>query len=461
MNIEMLERQVRGAVISQTDRDYRALKDALIWNGRKSAKTPRTVVRAECAADVQAAVRYAAANGLTVSARGSGHHFALLSMQDGVLVDLSRINRVTVDADAMTAVIGPGITNGELAAQLAELGLAFPVGHCASVAVSGYMLGGGFGWNSGAVGLACHNVLEVEVVLADGSLVTASESENADIFWAARGAGPEFFGIVTRYRVRLYTLPRAIRTAVWAYPIDRTDEVERWMTATMATAPSILEFTAVMTAAPPPLDGKVAKVVSGVATVFADNEAEADAVLASVAALAPREPLFAQPAMATPFDTLYQIMGQFFPEGLRFAADTHWSADGPALMSGLAEAVASAPTPQCFALGVVLPPPPGPMPDAAFSMAAPVFSALYAAWSDASGDAVNMGWLRETSERLAPVSLGHYIGEADLERPERTRDCFAPDAWARLGQLQRRHDPESRFDRPTAVRAEAASRLAG
>ncbi|MGV8853620.1 MAG: FAD-binding oxidoreductase [Devosia sp.] len=450
MNIETLKRAVKGHVISNADRDFGPIKDALIWNGRKSGKNPQIVVRAESPADVQAAVRFAADNGLRVSARGSGHHFALLSMQEGMLIDLSRLNSLQVDTASRTARVGPSLTNGELAAALAKSDLAFPVGHCASVSLSGYLLGGGVGWNSGAWGIACHNVLDVDVVLADGSLVTASDTQNPDVFWAARGAGPEFFGIVTRYRLRLHPLPRAIRTSVWTYPLQRIAEVERWMTATMARVPGTVEFSAVMTAAPPPVAVHSARTVSAVATVFADSEPEAANLLAGVGAGAPPAALDVQPAMPTPFDILYQIMGQFFPEGLRFAADSNWAIDGASLFAGLAQSIAEAPSARSFGLGVVLPSAQPPqLPDAAFSMVAPVFSCAYAVWPDANGDADNMGWLRRSSARLAPISAGHYVGEADLERPERTRACFAPAAWSRLLALQQRYDPAGLFHRPT------------
>lgn len=334
--------------------------------------------------------------------------------------------------------------NRTLARILTENGFAFPLGHCGTVALSGYLLGGGFGWYSGAWGMAAFSVDSVDVVTADGILRRASETENADIFWAVRGAGPAFFGVVTRYRLRLQPLPGAITTSVWTYPLDRIAEVERWMSETMRSGPAKLEFTAAMTSAPPPLVG-AGKVVSAIATVFADSETEAGDVLGAVAASAPPGALDVQQGMPTPFDTLYDIMAQFFPEGARYAADAFWSDAPDSLFRGLADGVAASTSPTSFAIGVVMPPDAPAAPYAALSVSGRAFGAAYAIWTEPSEDARQRAWLRDTADAVAPVTLGHYVGEADLDRPGRMAGCFSPAAWDRIGALRQWHDPVGLF----------------
>ncbi|MBO6717294.1 MAG: FAD-binding oxidoreductase [Rhizobiaceae bacterium] len=451
MNIQELKDAVRGTVKTRNDADYETVRTGLLWNGRKPGRFPEVVVRAADAADVQAAVRFAAANGKRVSARGSGHHFSTISLQDCVVIDLSAMNALEIDVETRTARVQPTVTNGRLAHELGEAGLAFPTGHCASVAVSGYLLGGGFGWNAGTWGIACHNVEGVDVVLADGSLVSASETQNPEIFWAARGAGPEFFGVVTEYRLRLHELPRAIRTSVWVYPLDEVASVERWMSATMGMVPGNVEFSAVFSSAPPPLAGQAVKKVTAIATVFAHTEEEAHATFEKIAAGAPANALDVQPEMDTPFEVLYLIMDQSFPQGRRYAADTNWTADPARQMAIMADAIRNAPSPYSTALGVILPPPPEnaeSMPDTAFSMVGPSFGCTYAIWEDAADDQANLAWMRGTSKRIAPISLGHYIGEADLDLVERSRRSFAPLAYERIQRLQRKYDPTAMFHRP-------------
>ncbi|MFZ2101244.1 MAG: FAD-binding oxidoreductase [Oricola sp.] len=451
MNIDTLKKAVRGTVTIRTDADYEAVRKGLIWNGRKPDRFPEIVVKAKDAADVQAAVKFAAATGRRVSPRGGGHQFSGIAMQDSVVIDLSAMNALSVEMDTRIAHAQPAITNGALATALGELGLAFPTGHCASVPISGYLLGGGFGWNAGSWGIACHNVLGVEVVLADGSLVHASETENPEIFWAVRGGGPEFFGVVTEYRLRLHALPRAIRTSVWTYAIDEIDEVERWMSRTTKIAPRNVEFTAAMATAPQPLAGAASKTVAAVATIFADSESEAEATLALVEAGAPEGALDVQLGMETPFEVLYLIMGQYFPEGRRYAVDTNWSTDPSGLLKRMAEAVKQAPSPESFAIGVILPPMDGQaMPEAAFSMAGPVFSATYAIWQEEELDTANFGWVRQTSASVADISLGHYVGEADLDLAERMTNSFAAPAYQKLKLLQTKYDPRGLFRRTEA-----------
>lgn len=456
MQIETLRAALRGTLIARDEASYDHARKGLIFNGRKPDRHPALIVRAADVADVQTAVRFAAAEGLAISVRGSGHNWSGIALQDGIVLDVSALDAVSIDPAARIAEVGPGVRNRTLARILTENGFAFPLGHCGTVALSGYLLGGGFGWNSGAWGMAAFSVESVDVVTADGILRHASASENADIFWAARGAGPAFFGVVTCYRLRLQLLPRAITTSVWTYPLARIAEVERWMTEVMRNGPANVELTAAMTSAPPPLAG-AGRVVSAIATVFAASETEARDVLAAVAASAPPGALDVQQGMPTPFDTLYDIMAQFFPEDARYAADSFWSDASDGLFRGLADGVAASSSPTSFAIGVVMPPDRPVAPDAALSVSGRAFGAAYAIWTEPSEDERHRAWLRATADAVAPVTLGHYVGEADLDRTGRMAGCFSPAAWDRLGALRQWHDPAGLFAHGTPQPASYAA----
>lgn len=456
MSIDTLRAAVRGTVTTAAETGYEAARSDLIFNGRAPARQPAIIVRAACVEDVQATVRYAARHGLKVSPRGSGHNFSGIALQDGIVLDLGALDRIAIDPAARIAEVGPAARNGALAEALGAHGLAFPTGHCHTVSLSGYLLGGGFGWNSGAWGLACHNVEAADVVMADGRLIRASETEHSDVFWAVRGGGPEFFGVVVRYRLRLHDLPRAIRTSLYFYPIERAAEVEAWVTAVMAVVPANVEFATHFQSAPPfvPADGKVAMCTP---TVFADSEAEARAVLGTIAALAPRNPLAVEEALPMTFASLYEAAATAFYTGTRYAVDTAWSVDPARVFASLADSVIAAPSPHTFALAVILPPAAGAagLPDAAFSMAGPAFGAAYAIWDGPDEDAANVAWLRDASDALEPGRLGHYVGEADLERAGWLEACYAPAALARLRALAALHDPLGVFgrdDRPEPAR---------
>lgn len=445
MDIETLRRSVRGAVVTAGDADYAAARDGLLFNRRGPDRRPAVIVRATGVDDVRAAVRYAATNGLRVSPRGSGHNWSGIAVQEGVVVDLSAMDRVVVDPGARLADAEPGVDGRALAEKLGAWGLAFPVGHCGTVAISGYLLGGGFGWNSGTWGLGCHNVESVDVVLADGSLRRASPLENPDIFWAVRGGGPAFFGIVTRYRLRLQPLPAVMKAALFTWPLDRIAEVEAWMGALAASAPRNLEVSTMMTTAPAPIAAKVAMTS---AVVFADSEAEADAILAAVAEIAPGGALDRLGPMPVSFGMLYDLTAAAYPAGKRNAVDCFWAASPQTSFLGtIAGRVAASPLAHTHALALVLPPPAGPLPDAAFSMAGAVYAGVHAVWDAPEDDAVGLAWLRETADAVADRTIGHYVGEADHARPGRLEACYTPAAWARLAALRRRYDPDGVFDR--------------
>lgn len=460
MNFDDLRRSVDGEVVTRDEAHYPATRNALVWNGRKPARYPDAIVRVASVADVQAAVRFAAAKGLRVSARGAGHQFSGIAVQEGIVLDLSALDHIDVDTDQMIASAGPGARNGDAAKAFGEHGLAFPLGHCASVPLSGYLLGGGFGWNSGEWGVACFNVASVDVVLADGNVHRASETENPEIFWTVRGGGPEFFGVVVAYRLRLRPLPRAITTSVFTYPIEDAARVERWMHETMKMVPANVEFSFMASSAPPPLAGRVSKVATGIATVFADTTEEATATLRKVASLAPAGALDIQQFIPTPFDVLYAIIGQFFPEGHRYAVDTFWAGrDSDGVLAKLAAETAGAPSPRTFSLGVVLPPSAleQALPDAAFSMAGPVFACGYSIWEDPAADEVNHAWIRRVAKAMAPTTIGAYVGEADLDRPKRLEDSYAPAAWVKLQMLQTKYDPNGMFRNAQSLAASLKS----
>jgi len=447
MTIDDLREAVRGSVIAVDSANFAAASQSLLFNARKPARQPRIIVQAADVADVQATVRFARAKGLRVSPRGGGHNWSGIAQQADIVLDLGALRSLRIDAGMRMAEAGPAVTNRMLAEALERKGLAFPAGHCADVPLSGYLLGGGFGWNSGAWGIACFNVESLDVVTADGELRRASAHEHPDIFWAARGAGPEFFGVVVSYRLRLQPLPRAITTSMRTYPLDDIDAVTRWVKAAMASGPANVEFTVALTTAPEPLAGRSPKTASAIATVFANSRAEARATLSRIAAMAPAGALDVHEEMPTPFGVLYDITGGFFPQGRRYAVDSFWTADED-LFAGMARAVAKAPSRETFALGVIGPAHPPALPDAAFSKIAPVFGCAYAIWDDAAADAGNIAWLRELAQDVAPLTLGHYVGEADLELPQRLENCFSAEARARLKALQAQYDPAGTFRRP-------------
>lgn len=448
MHIEDLRIQVGGTVIAEGEAGFAAAREGFVWNGRKPQAAPRVIIQAESTADVQAAVRYAAANGFRVSARSSGHNWSGIALQDGVALDLSALNAVSIDRTARIAEVEPAAKNLALSVALAAEGLAFPVGHCGDVAMGGYLLGGGFGWNEGTWGPACHLVEKAEVVLADGRAVMVSATENADLFWALRGAGPLFCGIVTRFWLRLMPLPPAMAITTWTYPIARVAEVTASMKRLANVLPSYAEITLSLAAAPPHMGQGDAKFATVILSAYGSSMTEIAGIARNVGDLVPSGALTVMPVTPIDFATLYAIVDQSFPDGARYGVDCLYGRDADTTFDTLAHLITHAPSAMSNAIGVIY----GrnsvlarDLPDAALSTIGPVLGIVHGTWTRPEEDAANLAWLRDGMDRLDPVTTGRYVGHADLARPGRLADCYSETALARIDALARAYDPQGLF----------------
>lgn len=456
MDITVLQSGLAGTVVQQGDSEYETVRRAMVWNALKPERRPALIVRVANAADVVTAVRFARAHGLRVSARGGGHNWCGVALRDGgMLIDLTRLNQVAVDPATRRAAVQPIVTNRELARHLAIHKLAFPFGHCSSVPLSGYLLGGGFGWNAGVWGPACFSLHGIDVVTADGRLCSASAEHESELFWAARGAGPGFFGIVTRFHLQLYALPQAITSSTYVFGLERLADVVEWLTDVSHRLSPAVEVALLLSAGPPEVQAQCRSSNGMACTVSA--AAFVDTPEAAVTALAPletsplaRECLWKHSHRPTPFDVLFDDMDRVFPQQHRYVADTVWSSARPAeVIAALRDPVAAAPSPKSLLL-CVLPPPAAagapPLPDAAFSMAGNLMTLAYAIWDDPEDDAPNRAWHRSVMETLEPFAIGHYIGESDIvATPSRAPHSFAPANWQRLQTLREQYDPDGVF----------------
>src|SRR4051794_34883093 len=200
-----------------------------MWNGRIPDRFPDLIVEAAGEHDVVRALAVARERDMKVSVCSGGHSWAGSHLRDGaMLLDVSRLTEISIDPAAATASVGPGVRGSELLARLRAHELFFPVGHCQGVAVGGYLLQGGFGWLSRIFGPACMSVAAIDVVTADGELVHADEERSFDLLWAARGAGPGFFGVVTRFHLKVHPWPRTAMNSVYLYPFELLDEIVGW-----------------------------------------------------------------------------------------------------------------------------------------------------------------------------------------------------------------------------------------
>lgn len=231
-----LRESLRGELIDRDHDDYERARQ--LYNGMID-KRPRLIARCADVADVISAVDYGREHDLLVAVRGGGHNGpGLASCDDGLVIDLSAMTGVRVDPQRRTVRAGPGCTQGDLDHACHPFGLAVPAGIVSTTGIGGLTLGGGHGYLSRQHGLTIDNLIEADVVLADGSFVTASETHHADLYWALRGGGGNF-GVVTSFHYRAHPV-----STVHAGPIfwDLADarEVMRWYRAFLPHAPEKL-----------------------------------------------------------------------------------------------------------------------------------------------------------------------------------------------------------------------------
>ncbi|WP_435243079.1 FAD-binding oxidoreductase [Streptomyces cucumeris] len=452
MSSTLLPPDSRGRELWCGEADYETARRDAVWNARKPDRGPDLIVQAASEQDVSAAMDYARGRGMRVAVRAGGHSLWGSALREGgMLIDLSRMREVSIDPRQRTATLEPGVTALDLATALAEHGLAFPVGHCATVALSGYLLAGGLGWNLGTWGPACSSLESLELVTAEGELVTADAHHHADLFWAARGSGTGFFGVATRFTVRLYPAPPVIRTSSTVHPLTAAPAVGAWLDRVAPVLPDSVELRVLIRANAPAtgsLDGTGSLEVSAIA--FGDSAGEADRSLHQVFHQLMAETGAARaPHATTTLPGLLDASPPLLPEGRRYSGDALWS-DAPVgdLLHHIARAAADAPSDESVIL--VCPSPPllrdGRLPDAAFSMTGKTLVLPYAIWADETADQRNREWLSALTTTLGPLTHGHYVGEADLAHdPSRSVRSFAPANWERLRALRAVHDPQGIF----------------
>ena len=345
--VSTFQQNLRGRLVRPTDADYDAVR--ALYNGMID-KRPRLIARAVDAADVITAVNFAREQGLLLAIRGGGHNGpGLGSCNDGLVIDLSMMKSVRVDPGTKTVRVEPGCSSADVDHATHGFGLAVPFGIVGSTGVAGLTLGGGTGYLTRKYGLTIDNLFEADVVLADGSFVTASASSHPDLFWALRGGGGNF-GVVTSFLFQAHPV-----STVFAGPIfwDAAKDGKAVMRAYrdfLPTAPEDLgAFVGLKTV--PPTDPFPKehwnKRACAIISAFTGPVAEGEKVMAPLLKALPA-PLFNWMG-PMPMPAINALFDPFFPKGLQW----YWKGDfvkalpDDAIDTHIAQA-AEAPSPFCL-----------------------------------------------------------------------------------------------------------------
>ena len=420
---------------------------------------PALIARPTSAVDVVAALRFARSSGVPIAVRGGAHSVAGYStVDDGMVIDLSAMRRVVVDAKARRVHVQGGATWGEVDRATQQFGLATTGGRMTTTGVAGFTLGSGSGWLERLHGWACDNLISASMVTADGQLLTASEADNPDLIWGLRGGGGNF-GIVTEFEFQLHAIGPTVLAGLILHPRDRAPEVLRFYRDFMINAPREVAGGVILMHAPPApfvphtLQGRPA--VAIIAAYFGSVER-------GLEVLAPLRAFGAPPVdlvRPMPYVELQAITDAGNPPGRR----NYWRSENLATLPGEAidALIACAATATSPASVVVLSPVGGAVADvpaeatALANRSAPWLFHCYGIWTDAD-DARHLAWVRATEQIMRPWRAAgistNFVSEPD---DDRVRSSFGTAAYRRLVELKNRYDPENVFRmnqnvRPTA-----------
>lgn len=426
------------------DDGYEPARRATVWNQRVPERYPQVIVQAVDTEDIVNALRYAKANGHQVSIVSGGHSWAANHLRDGaVLLDLKRLDHATIDTDKGLAVVGPGKGGSVLMGELEARGLFFPGGHCRGVCVGGYLLQGGYGWNSRVLGPACESVVGLDVVTADGEQIHCDANNHADLYWAARGAGPGFFGVVTSFYLKLYPRPAVCGTSVYVYPFDLADEIYTWARNAGAEVDRRVEMMILATPSVPGmgLDGPGIVFAS---PAFADSAEEAERALAVFGSC----PVVDQAIVKIPYTpsdlpTWLDVVMTNYLTDYRYTVDNMWtSASAEDLLPGVRTILETMPPHPSHFLWLNWGPSP-PRQDMAYSVEDEVYLALYGGWKDAADDDKYGDWARSNMAAMADLASGIQLADENLGR--RPARFVTDEAMTRLDKVRAAYDPDGLF----------------
>lgn len=434
--VEKLRSGLRGSVLRPGDVDYDAARQ--IFNAMID-KRPALIVRCVSAADVLHAVQVARDTDVVVSVRGGGHGVAGKAVCDGgIMIDLSLMKGIRVDPVQRTARAEPGLRLAELDRETQAFGFATPSGIISNTGIAGLTLGGGLGWLNGKHGLACDNLLSVDVVTADGRLLTASATENPDLFWGVRGGGGNF-GVVTSFEYRLHPLGPVLGGMI-AHPFEKARRFLRFALDVSASAPDELTMKPVLLTLP---DGTPAGAVN---LCYCGRLSEGEHIVRQLRAFG--APLF-DSVQPTSYVAVQSMLDGGAPPGNRH----YWKSsfvrqltdDGVEIS---VDFMSRKPSPMTFAYlqhahGATIRVKPS---ETAFSHRADSYDfAIISQWSDPADDERNVTWTREFFDAMhAEVERGVYVNNLGDEGEERVRAAYGPN-YERLVAIKAKYDPTNFF----------------
>ncbi|SDZ49563.1 FAD/FMN-containing dehydrogenase [Jannaschia faecimaris] len=456
-----LQSSLRGKLINKADAGYDDARS--LWNGMIDRR-PGLIISAQDTNDIRLAVNFARENGLLLAVKSGGHQIAGHAVADGaLLLNLSEMRGVHVDADKATAKVEPGCLLSDVDQETQRYGLAVPLGINSTTGVAGLTLGGGFGWITGKHGLTIDNLLSAEVICADGEVRVASATQHADLFWAIRGGGGNF-GVVSSFEFALHPIGPEVLSGLIVHPLADARGLLQSYRDICARAPDELTIWAVMRQAPPlpfiPEDWH-GKEVLIFAACYAGDMKDGEKALEELRDLG--NPL-ADVIGPHPYAGWQQAFDPLLTPGAR----NYWkSNDFLKLTDGVIDstlaAVVDLPDPQSEifiahlggAMARVDPAAtPFPQRKRHFVMN------VHTRWSEPAKDQTCIAWARALFDRTAPDAAGSvYVNFMPSDDDGRMQEAYGPNI-EKLRRIKAEYDPKNLFRLNHNINVEASEKLA-
>jgi FAD/FMN-containing dehydrogenase len=444
--VDSLKGRVKGRVVLPDHPNYDEVRQ--IWNAMIDRR-PAVIVQCADANDVREALIFARENRLEISIRGAGHNIAGNAVcVGGLMIDLSTMKNVRVDAGKRRAYVEPGATLAEFDKAAQAHGLATPVGINSTTGIAGLTLGGGFGWLTRKYGMTIDNLVSADIITANGEKLRASENENADLFWAIRGGGGNF-GIVTQFEFKLHPVGPEILAGLLVFPFQQAKQILTKYREFVNTAPEEINVWVVLRQAPPlPFlpENVHGKEVVVLATFYAGDVAEGQKLIEPLRGFGDAH---GEHVGAMPYAQWQQAFDPLLTPGARNYWKSHNFAElKDGALDTMIEFAGKLPTAQCEIFIGLIAGAANRVPADAMAYGhrdAKFVLNVHGRWDTAAEDEKGITWARQFFKSSAPyASGGAYINFMTEDEGDRVAAAYGKN-YDRLAQIKQKYDPENSF----------------
>ena len=441
-----LKTNVKGYVVLPDDPRYDEVRE--IWNAMIDRR-PAVIVQCAEASDIAVAIAWARENGVEISIRGAGHNIAGNAVCDnGIMIDLSTMKNVRIDAPNKRAYVEPGATLSDFDSSAQVHGLATPVGINSTTGIAGLTIGGGFGWLTRKYGLTIDNLISAEVITADGNKIRTSENENPDLFWAIRGGGGNF-GVVTEFEFQLHPVGPEILAGLIVFPFSQAKQVLTQYRNFLESAPKELNVWVVLRKAPPlPFlpESVHGKEVIILPVFYVGDIAEGEKLIEPLRSFGDA---YGEHIGTQPYIEWQQAFDPLLIKGARNYWKSHNFTELPdGALDVLVEFAGKLPSQACeIFIGCIAGASNCVSADATAyrHRDAKFVLNVHGRWDEAAHDVMCIAWAREFFRASAPyASAGTYVNFMTEEEGDRVVAAYGAN-YERLVQIKKRYDPENIF----------------